>query len=78
MACSWLQTKVSEEKRLAVTIHSIDEEVSVVLRGAFLKRPNGLVQINRCFGGKFNVYHVLCISVLSVECCNVLCLNANG
>ncbi|XP_061603040.1 radial spoke head protein 9 homolog [Cololabis saira] len=44
-------TKVDEEKRLAVTVHCIDEDVSVVPRGAFIKRPNGLVQINRCFGG---------------------------
>ncbi|KAM6915019.1 radial spoke head protein 9 homolog [Xenentodon cancila] len=51
ITCSWLQTKVNEEKRLAVTVHCIDEEVSVVPRGAFIKRPNGLVQINPCFGG---------------------------
>ncbi|XP_039980640.1 radial spoke head protein 9 homolog [Xiphias gladius] len=43
--------KVNEESRLAVTIHQIDEEVSVVPRGAFIKSPNGLVQINRSFGG---------------------------
>ncbi|XP_061566414.1 radial spoke head protein 9 homolog [Cololabis saira] len=44
-------TKVTEEKRLAVTVHCIDEDVSVVPRGAFIRRPNGLVQINRSFGG---------------------------
>ncbi|XP_023286065.1 radial spoke head protein 9 homolog [Seriola lalandi dorsalis] len=44
-------TKVSEESRLAVTVHKIDEEVSVVPRGAFVKSPHGLVQINRSFGG---------------------------
>ncbi|XP_070782287.1 radial spoke head protein 9 homolog [Enoplosus armatus] len=44
-------TKVNEESRLAVTIHQIDEEVSVVPRGAFVKSPHGLVQINRSFGG---------------------------
>ncbi|XP_072218703.1 radial spoke head protein 9 homolog [Leuresthes tenuis] len=43
--------KVSEEKRLAVTVHHIDEEVTVVPRGAFIKNPHGLVQINRSFGG---------------------------
>ncbi|CAG5928155.1 unnamed protein product [Menidia menidia] len=44
-------SKVSEENRLAVTVHLIDEEVSVVPRGAFIKNPHGLVQINRSFGG---------------------------
>ncbi|XP_045916372.1 radial spoke head protein 9 homolog isoform X2 [Micropterus dolomieu] len=44
-------TKVNEESRLAVTVHQIDEEVSVVPRGAIVKRPHGLVQINRSFGG---------------------------
>ncbi|KAM7368040.1 hypothetical protein PAMP_014293 [Pampus punctatissimus] len=44
-------TKVNEEKRLAVTVHWIDEEVSVVPRSAFIKSPHGLVQMNRSFGG---------------------------
>ncbi|XP_054474932.1 radial spoke head protein 9 homolog [Anoplopoma fimbria] len=44
-------TKVNEESRLAVAVHQIDEEVSVVPRGAFIKNPHGLVQINRSFGG---------------------------
>ncbi|XP_041661988.1 radial spoke head protein 9 homolog [Cheilinus undulatus] len=43
--------KVKEESRLAVTVHLIDEEVSVVPRGAFVKSPHGLVQVNRSFGG---------------------------
>ncbi|XP_044025634.1 radial spoke head protein 9 homolog isoform X2 [Siniperca chuatsi] len=43
--------KVNEESRLAVTVHQIDEEVSVVPRGAFVKSPHGLVQINRSFVG---------------------------
>lgn len=43
--------KVNEERRLAVTIHQIDEEVSVVPRGAFIKSPHGLVQTNRSFDG---------------------------
>ncbi|XP_017291465.1 radial spoke head protein 9 homolog [Kryptolebias marmoratus] len=45
------ETKVTEEKRLAVTVHHIDEEVSVVPRGAFIKTPHGLVQTNCSFGG---------------------------
>ncbi|CAB1429317.1 unnamed protein product [Pleuronectes platessa] len=44
-------TKVNEEIRLAVTVHHIEEEVSVVPRGAFVKSPHGLVQINRSFCG---------------------------
>uniref|UniRef100_A0A665V6T1 Radial spoke head protein 9 homolog n=1 Tax=Echeneis naucrates TaxID=173247 RepID=A0A665V6T1_ECHNA len=47
----WVSTKVSEESRLAVTVHQIDEEVSVVPRGAFIKSPHGLVEVNRSFGG---------------------------
>lgn len=47
-----LQSKVSEENRLAVVIHQIDEEVSVVPRGAFIRDLQGLVQVNRSFGGK--------------------------
>ncbi|TDH00301.1 hypothetical protein EPR50_G00187100 [Perca flavescens] len=43
--------KVNEESRLAVTVHQIDDEVSVVPRGAFVKSPHGLVQMNRSFGG---------------------------
>ncbi|XP_035534094.1 radial spoke head protein 9 homolog [Morone saxatilis] len=44
-------TKVKEESRLAVTVHQIDEQVSVAPRGAFVKSPHGHVQINRSFGG---------------------------
>ncbi|KAM4528933.1 radial spoke head protein 9 homolog [Fundulus diaphanus] len=43
--------RVSEEKRLAVTVHHIDEDVSVVPRGAFIRSPLGLVHINRSFDG---------------------------
>ncbi|XP_059213174.1 radial spoke head protein 9 homolog [Centropristis striata] len=46
-----VEFKVNEESRLAVTVHQIDEEVSVVPRGAFIKSPHGLVQINRSFAG---------------------------
>lgn len=42
---------VTEEKRLAVAVHQIDEEVSVVPRGAFVMSPRGLFQLNRSFGG---------------------------
>ncbi|XP_037305895.1 radial spoke head protein 9 homolog [Pungitius pungitius] len=42
---------VSEETRLAVAVHQIDEEASVVPRGAFVKSPRGLVHVNRSFGG---------------------------
>lgn len=52
MNCSLFQIKVSEESRLAVTVHQIDEEVSVVPRGAFIKGPDGCVQVNRSFSGK--------------------------
>ncbi|KAK7906921.1 hypothetical protein WMY93_015533 [Mugilogobius chulae] len=44
-------SKVTEENRLVATIYQIDQEVSVVPRGAFIKSPNGLVQLNRSFGG---------------------------
>lgn len=47
-----LQIKVKEEKRLASTVHTIDKEVSVVPRGAFIKSPHGLVQTNCSFEGK--------------------------
>lgn len=43
--------KVKEEKRLAAVVHTIDKEVSVVPRGAFIKSPHGLVQTNRSFEG---------------------------
>ncbi|KAK0141490.1 Radial spoke head protein 9 [Merluccius polli] len=43
--------KVTEEKRLAVTVHLIDEEASVVPRGAFTRTPHGRVQANRSFEG---------------------------
>ncbi|XP_068610003.1 radial spoke head protein 9 homolog [Brachionichthys hirsutus] len=45
------ETKVNEESRLAVAVLQIDEEASVVPRGAFVKNPHGLVQVNRSFGG---------------------------
>lgn len=47
------QTQVTEETRLAVAVHYIDEEVSVVPRGAFVKDPHAIVKVNRSFGGKY-------------------------
>lgn len=46
------QTQVTEETRLAVAVHHIDEEVSVVPRGAFVKDPHSIVKVNRSFGGE--------------------------
>lgn len=50
--CSCVQTKVTEETRLAVTVHHINEDASVVPRGAFINSTHGVVQINRSFGGE--------------------------
>ncbi|XP_051909396.1 radial spoke head protein 9 homolog [Hippocampus zosterae] len=47
-------TKVTEETRLAVTVHHINEDASVVPRGAFINSTHGVVQINRSFGGLSN------------------------
>lgn len=44
---------MTEETRLAVAVHYIDEEVSVVPRGAFVKDPHAIVKVNRSFGGKY-------------------------
>ncbi|XP_063079483.1 radial spoke head protein 9 homolog [Engraulis encrasicolus] len=43
--------KLSEEKRVAATVFNIDQEVSVVPRGAYIKSPHGTVQKNRSFEG---------------------------
>uniref|UniRef100_A0A8C8H500 Radial spoke head protein 9 homolog n=1 Tax=Oncorhynchus tshawytscha TaxID=74940 RepID=A0A8C8H500_ONCTS len=37
-----LQIKVNEENRLPTTVHTIDKQVSVVLRGTSIKSPHGL------------------------------------
>lgn len=50
------QTQVTEETRLAVAVHYIDEEVSVVPRGAFVKDPHAIVKVNRSFGGKYGCW----------------------
>ncbi|KAJ0026948.1 hypothetical protein NQD34_017948 [Periophthalmus magnuspinnatus] len=49
--CVLVQIKVTEENRLAATVYQIDQEVSVVPRGAFIKSPHELVQVNLSFGG---------------------------
>ncbi|KAK3518177.1 hypothetical protein QTP70_033873 [Hemibagrus guttatus] len=46
-----VMVKVSEEKRLAVTVFAIDKEVAVVPRGAYIQSPHGIVQTNRSFEG---------------------------
>lgn len=75
MDCFWFQNKVSEESRLAVTVHQIDEEVSVVPRGAFVKTPHGLVQSNRSFGGKYiSLGNMVCVPVCH---CGALVLHVN-
>ncbi|KAJ8409171.1 hypothetical protein AAFF_G00241920 [Aldrovandia affinis] len=43
--------KVTEEKRLAATVFTIDRDVSVVPRGALIQTPHGTVQVNRSFQG---------------------------
>ncbi|KAM8826635.1 radial spoke head protein 9 homolog isoform X1 [Synchiropus splendidus] len=45
------KTRVTEEHRLAVAVHQIESEVSVVPRGAFIKMARGMVQVNRSFAG---------------------------
>ena len=42
---------MKEEDRLIATIAEIDEQTSVVPRGAFVLEPTGHVTINRCFEG---------------------------
>lgn len=46
---------MNEEKRLAVTVFTIDKEMAVVPRGAYIKDPNGTIQTNRSFGGMVTV-----------------------
>ncbi|KAJ8356900.1 hypothetical protein SKAU_G00196940 [Synaphobranchus kaupii] len=43
--------KVTEEKRLAATVFNIERDVSVVPRGAFIRTPHDMVQVNRSFQG---------------------------
>uniref|UniRef100_A0A3Q1G223 Radial spoke head protein 9 homolog n=1 Tax=Acanthochromis polyacanthus TaxID=80966 RepID=A0A3Q1G223_9TELE len=50
-AASVFQNKVKEETRLSVTVHQIDQEVSVVPRGSFIRNHQGLVLVNRSFTG---------------------------
>ncbi|KAG9333888.1 hypothetical protein JZ751_009407 [Albula glossodonta] len=46
--------KVTEEKRLAATVFSIDRDVSVVPRGAFIRTVHGKVQVNRSFQARIS------------------------
>ncbi|XP_022189818.2 radial spoke head protein 9 homolog [Nilaparvata lugens] len=43
--------KLKEENRLAATVHLINDETAVVPRGAYVKRPNGLIEPNQSFQG---------------------------
>ena len=45
------EEKVKEEDRLIATIADIDEQTSLIPRGAFVLEPTGRVIINRCFEG---------------------------
>uniref|UniRef100_A0A3B1JDF2 Radial spoke head protein 9 homolog n=1 Tax=Astyanax mexicanus TaxID=7994 RepID=A0A3B1JDF2_ASTMX len=45
------KVKVNEEQRLAVTVFTIDNEVAVVPRGAYIKNLQGIAQPNRSFEG---------------------------
>ena len=45
------EERVKEEDRLIATIAEIDEQTSLVPRGAFVLEPTGHVTINRCFEG---------------------------
>uniref|UniRef100_A0A8B9JEB6 Radial spoke head protein 9 homolog n=1 Tax=Astyanax mexicanus TaxID=7994 RepID=A0A8B9JEB6_ASTMX len=46
-----VNVKVNEEQRLAVTVFTIDNEVAVVPRGAYIKNLQGIAQPNRSFEG---------------------------
>lgn len=50
---------MKEEDRLIATIAEIDEQTSLVPRGAFVLEPTGHVNINRCFEGssRCHTYH---------------------
>lgn len=64
-----VQIKVKEEVRLAATVHTIDTEVSVVPRGAFIRSPHGLVQTNRSFEGLPTSHiHSVCVLLVLGKC----------
>ena len=46
-----LQITIKEEDRLAAVICEIDEDVRIVPRGAYVKKPTGQVVSNRSFEG---------------------------
>ena len=68
---------MKEEERLAAVVATIDQEVAVVPRGAYVKAPLGDVITNRSFKGMLNFQfriaiefehsHLFCISGLSLE-----------
>lgn len=45
------QLEIKEEQRLAAVVSTIDEEVAVVPRGAYVKGPLGDVTVNKSFKG---------------------------
>jgi radial spoke head protein 9 len=45
------QIEIKEEARLAAVVSTIDEEVAVVPRGAYVKGPLGDVTTNKSFRG---------------------------
>ena len=45
------QIAIREEERLAVTIETIDRDVKIVPRGAYIKLPTGEIQSNPSFEG---------------------------
>jgi len=49
------EERVKEEDRLIATIAEIDEQTSLVPRGAFVLEPTGHVTINRCFEGNRHI-----------------------
>ena len=51
------QVLVKEEDRLATVIASINYDVSIVPRGAFLRAANGDIYANRSFEGRlFDIF----------------------
>ena len=60
------QIEMKEEDRLAAVVSRIDEEVSVVPKGAFVRTPLGEVVVNKSFQGKIK------------HCCTVMCLKKSA
>lgn len=49
------QIQLKEEERVAAVVETIDNEVRVVPRGAFIKTPLGETHTNRSFEGTFTL-----------------------